>query len=236
MKGNAASRVLRNLRAAAYFGGVGYISFARWAVLTGYGRRLPEYGDQWAGHDRVAGLEYSRRAFSRYTPNSRAQRLLSLLASVPGAIEGSLLIIGPRFENEIFLARAYGWQSARVQALDLLTYSPLITTGDMHAMPFADASFDSISCGWTLSYSRNPSRAAEEITRVLAPGGLLALGVVVVEADFIARDIEGALYGAERVQERSQISELFPDFEVLASVAPSEVPGDGQWLLRKVVL
>lgn len=47
--------------------------------------------------------------------------------------------------------------------------------GDMHALPFADASFDQVLCFHSLTYAEQPARALAEAARVLRPGGDLVL-------------------------------------------------------------
>jgi ArsR family transcriptional regulator len=46
--------------------------------------------------------------------------------------------------------------------------------GDMHALPFRDASFDQVLFANALSYAQDPERAVTEAARVLRPGGSLA--------------------------------------------------------------
>jgi len=46
---------------------------------------------------------------------------------------------------------------------------------DVHALPFAEASFDTVLLFHTLTYAENPARALEECARVLRPGGRLVL-------------------------------------------------------------
>lgn len=50
------------------------------------------------------------------------------------------------------------------------TYSPDII-GDIHAMPFLDNHIDAIFCLSVLEHVENPLKAAEEMYRVLKPGG-----------------------------------------------------------------
>ena len=45
----------------------------------------------------------------------------------------------------------------------------------MHALPFADASFDAVLMFHTLTYAEHPARALAECARVLRPGGRLVL-------------------------------------------------------------
>ena len=54
--------------------------------------------------------------------------------------------------------------------------------GDMHALPFADASFDCVTCQTALIHSPDPARAVAEMARVTKPGGL----VVVVEPNNVS--------------------------------------------------
>jgi ArsR family transcriptional regulator len=46
---------------------------------------------------------------------------------------------------------------------------------DVHALPFADASFDTVLLFHTLTYAAQPARALAECSRVLRPGGRLVL-------------------------------------------------------------
>lgn len=48
---------------------------------------------------------------------------------------------------------------------------------DAQALPFADASFDAVVANFALLHLARPERAAAEFSRVLAPGGRLALTV-----------------------------------------------------------
>lgn len=45
--------------------------------------------------------------------------------------------------------------------------------GDMHALPFEDAAFDTVLLLHALTYSEHPGKAVHEAARVLAPGGRL---------------------------------------------------------------
>ena len=47
--------------------------------------------------------------------------------------------------------------------------------GDVHELPFADASFDSVLVFHTLTYAAHPARALAECSRVLRPGGRVVL-------------------------------------------------------------
>lgn len=49
--------------------------------------------------------------------------------------------------------------------------------GDAEAMPFADASFDTILCTEVMEHVMNPEKVAEEFARVLKPGGTVIITV-----------------------------------------------------------
>ena len=50
-----------------------------------------------------------------------------------------------------------------------------VREGDMHALPFADASFDLVVLMHALTYAAKPAQAVAEAARVLRPGGRLLL-------------------------------------------------------------
>lgn len=90
--------------------------------------------------------------------------------------ETRVLIVGPRTENEILLYVSHGFAPGNVRGLDLMSYSPWIDVGDMHAMPYADNSFDVVLFSWVLGYSSNQEKAVAEAVRVVRPGGLIGIG------------------------------------------------------------
>jgi ubiquinone/menaquinone biosynthesis C-methylase UbiE len=49
--------------------------------------------------------------------------------------------------------------------------------GDAAALPFADASFDAVTCGYGLMHLPDPARALSEMRRGLRPGGRMAVSV-----------------------------------------------------------
>ncbi len=54
---------------------------------------------------------------------------------------------------------------------------------DMEALPFADGSFDAVTCRYGLMYARDPQRALAEAARVVRPGGRIAFMVWGPEAN-----------------------------------------------------
>lgn len=50
-----------------------------------------------------------------------------------------------------------------------------LARGDVHALPFADGSFDRVSCPHGLAFFRDPPSALREMHRMLSPGGRLVV-------------------------------------------------------------
>lgn len=90
--------------------------------------------------------------------------------------QAQILSVGPRSENEIFMLMSAGFPAGNITGLDLISYSPMVTLGDMHDMPFPDDSFDIVLLGWVLAYSDNVQQAVAETLRVAKPGAYVAVG------------------------------------------------------------
>lgn len=124
-----------------------------------------------------------------------------------------VLSIGPRTEGELLNLFAHGFSPGCVRGLDLISYSPWVDLGDMHAMPYPDNSWDAVVCGWVLAYSDDKARAAAEIVRVAKPGAIVAIGV---EYCCLDNEQQLARYGylagsKERLTSLSQILGYFGD-------------------------
>jgi SAM-dependent methyltransferase len=91
--------------------------------------------------------------------------------------DAELLVVGPRTEGELLALLAHGFQRETIRAVDLISYSPWVDLGDLHALPYADSSFDAVTLGWVLAYSDDRPRAVREIVRVCRPGAVVAIGV-----------------------------------------------------------
>lgn len=52
---------------------------------------------------------------------------------------------------------------------------PSFVAGDLTQLPFADRSFDCITCGWVIEHLPDPRPGLREFSRVLQPGGRLFL-------------------------------------------------------------
>lgn len=128
--------------------------------------------------DDAVRANVSHNMRSIFSANRRMNLLLFPLTVIETLDASSrILVIGPRNEFDLYSLAGLGFRLENVTGLDLISYSPHITLGDMHKIPFEDNAFDAVICGWTLSYSTNPRQAALEMLRVTRPGGILAVGV-----------------------------------------------------------
>ena len=127
--------------------------------------------------------------------------------------KSSILIIGPRNENDLLRLMASGFSRSGIRGLDLISYSPWIDVGDMHETPYGDNTWDAILCGWTISYSRNPERFAREMLRIAKLGCVLVIAVEFVCLSYEdAIELEGYSIedkGFQRINSVDQILRLF---------------------------
>lgn len=91
--------------------------------------------------------------------NGRYLRLLEKQAD-PGA-----LVVGCDFSAGMLRRARLRLRSPRTQLL----------TADLNRLPFANASFDAVVCGWVLEHLRDPLVGLSELARVTRPGGRLLL-------------------------------------------------------------
>ena len=79
-----------------------------------------------------------------------------------------VLDVGPRSVREVDLLEAEGWQ---VDAFDLFPTDPRIRRADMARLPVAPASYDLAFLSHALEHAQDLRAAADEIGRVVRPGG-----------------------------------------------------------------
>jgi len=168
----------------------------------------------------TAGVDYSKDALGVYRPLDRIYFPMFALSCIPSSKKDALLIIGPRFENEIFIARSLGFERKAIQTLDTFSYSPFVEIGDMHKMSFEGEYFSQVLCSWTLSYSSDPKLAAKEMTRVTRIGGHLAISMQKIDLGQVGQGVAGTLTGEARIQTKQQIAYLFSDCKVVLCIEP----------------
>lgn len=212
-------RTLKNRLLFSFPWEIGYVRFLR---FTRFGKApVTTYA---APAEATKEVAYSASYLTTYRPDRRVRWPMFLLASIPDCPKDSLLVIGPRYEPELLMARGLGWDAAGIRGLDTFSYSPLVDVGDMHDLPYADASFSSLICGWTLSYSARPDVAAKEMQRVLRPGGYLVVSMQKV-AEGYDEELPGVLRGADRIQTLEQLDALFSQLDRVAGFEPRVPPG-----------
>ena len=118
--------------------------------------------------------------YSDYLRPKRKDRLITPLRTIDiirvGAAKLNLLTVGPVGEAELLAYMGMGFGLENIHGVDLVSHKSLVQTGDMHHLPFADGFFHLVVLGWSLSYSKNPRRVADEVMRVSGTGRYIAVG------------------------------------------------------------
>ena len=116
-----------------------------------------------------------------YADDFKVKSFNQLLLTVPEINKkpglSKILYIGARTECEILMMGYFGFNPRNISAIDLYSYSTLITLGDMHKIPYIKDSFDGCILTNCIAYSEEPQIAIEEAIRVLKPGGSLIFTV-----------------------------------------------------------
>jgi len=125
----------------------------------------------------VGWLDYSQSAFQKWKPlTRRIDFLVNTLDFHLVNKDSKLLVIGPRFECELYGYLSLGVKRKNLEALDTFSYSPLIKCGNMHDMDqFPIETFDLIIIGWTIVYAKNPTQVFQELFRVSKKGAKIVI-------------------------------------------------------------
>jgi ubiquinone/menaquinone biosynthesis C-methylase UbiE len=125
------------------------------------------------------------------------------------------------------LARRFIWNVKRVYAVDLsermvhLSRRPagsgarlMLTVGDVEQLPYANRSFQLITCAYAFANFPDPLKVLREFTRVLDEGGRIALLDVIAPEDSVKRSQLNLIEGLRshfytQILSRSQFTELF---------------------------
>jgi hypothetical protein len=138
-------------------------------------RRVTTYESE----DHVMAARYSIDMLLEGRTSHRPLRLIRPLSvldhvHIPTA---KVLSIGCRFETELLYLVAHGFNKSNVRGLDMISYSPWVDVGNMHALPYGDSSWDVVILGWVLPYSDDQARAASEVIRVCKDRAIVAIGL-----------------------------------------------------------
>lgn len=138
----------------------------------------------WSGDkSETRWLEYSQSAFNKILirPLTRSVVPISLASSLlwPKVFDKKLLIIGPRYESDYFLALGYGFSKSHLTLIDHFSYSKLVTVGDGHSIQYPNDYFDVVIASWVLAYSKHQTLFLSEVRRVLKQD----TGIAVITGD-----------------------------------------------------
>jgi SAM-dependent methyltransferase len=174
-------------------------------------RRFQAY-EGGAGVEKL-GREHNFRSIFSGDTSDRILKLVMPLSVIDRLNENSKIVaIGCRYETDLLYLNAYGFKSENVRGFDLFSYSPWVDVGDMHAMSYADSSWDAALLGWVIIYSSDPQTAAREVVRVVRPGGLVAIGFSTYpqeQLDRIAAKEGGLMGSAGKIVSTDDIVKLF---------------------------
>jgi hypothetical protein len=129
--------------------------------------------------DHVMAAKYSIDMLLDGRTSHRPIRLLRPLSVLDHVNPSSakVLSIGCRFETELLYLVGHGFRRENVRGLDMISYSPWVDVGNMHALPYDDSSWDVVILGWVLPYSDDQARASSEVMRVCKDRAIVAIGL-----------------------------------------------------------
>jgi ubiquinone/menaquinone biosynthesis C-methylase UbiE len=119
-------------------------------------------------HEPLVGHMLRKRKFDA----TRFRRILDV-GSGAGQILGHLL--KSTDPDTRLIAFDLSQQMLRRARTRVKSERPEYVAGDMTRMPFADGSFDCITCGWVIEHLPDPRPGLREFGRVLRPGGSVLL-------------------------------------------------------------
>lgn len=129
-------------------------------------------------------LKGIRRSIRRVGRSSVLIRPLSIIPRLQRRLpDARVLSIGPRSEAELLCLASHGFRLRNITGVDLLSYSPRIDIGDMHALSYDEDSFDVVIASRVLGYSDAPEIAATEMLRVVRHDGYIAINTGDLQPD-----------------------------------------------------
>ena len=118
-------------------------------------------------------IQLGRRLISSRKFDVRGMKSILDVGSGAGQIAGHLLEFADR--DAQITCTDLSAQMLRRARTRLKSNRPAFITADITALPFADGSFDGITCGYVLEHVPEPAKALSEISRVLRKGGRMLL-------------------------------------------------------------
>jgi SAM-dependent methyltransferase len=135
------------------------------------------FGSMWKLRNSIASADYDARAFDsiiplqRYWQRRRHAVITSMAAGADTVLDvgcGSSRIIGSR--------RLVGLDIVLAKLRYARRYGNPLVHGSIFALPFKDASFDTVICSEVIEHVPADATVFDELERVLKPGGRLILG------------------------------------------------------------
>jgi ubiquinone/menaquinone biosynthesis C-methylase UbiE len=118
-------------------------------------------------------IRLGRRLIGSRRFDIRGMKSILDVGSGAGQIAGHLLEFSDR-DTQITCTDLSA-QMLRRARQRLKSERPAFVVADVTALPFADGSFDGITCGYVLEHVPDPERGLSELSRVLAKGGRMLL-------------------------------------------------------------
>jgi ubiquinone/menaquinone biosynthesis C-methylase UbiE len=118
-------------------------------------------------------IQLGRRLIRSRKFDIRGMKSILDVGSGAGQIAGHLLEFADR-DAQITCTDLSAQMLGRARTR-LKSDRPAFVTADITALPFADNSFDGVTCGYVLEHVPEPAKALSEISRVLQKGGRMLL-------------------------------------------------------------
>lgn len=115
-------------------------------------------------HEPLIGNLLKRKKFDV----TRFNRILDVGSGAGQILKHLLKVVSPETQLVAFDLSPQMLKRARLR---MKSPRPMYVAGDMMHMPFSDASFDCVTCGWVIEHLPDPVPGLEEVRRVLKPGG-----------------------------------------------------------------
>lgn len=125
----------------------------------------------------VIKYNYSVTSNKLITKSRRAEFYYQISSLILNELKNkSLLIVGPRNVQELYMAWLYGFNWQKISAIDLYSAHPKIKIMDMHNLDYKNETFDCVVMAYTISYADDVEKVISEVSRVLKPNGIFSFG------------------------------------------------------------
>tara|TARA_B100000575_G_C23136486_1_gene660341 strand:+ start:494 stop:1249 length:756 start_codon:yes stop_codon:yes gene_type:complete len=151
-----------------------------------------------------------RKTFRRFNGSKTKQISFPLMSIDYLNFErDKVLSVGPRNEGELFQIRSMGFKWQNIYGIDLLSYSNLVTLGDIHKSKYMDNFFNVILCGWVITYSTNYEKILDELLRIVKNKGIISIGFSYNPNE------DSSIYSTEQILKRYEknISQVYFNFD-----------------------